>query len=313
MKKFVVILISSVFIISSAKAQFDPQFSQNMNFLSLSNPAMISMDGKANIMGLNRQQWVGITNAPITTVFNLSLPFKINDTKHVGGLLFLDDRLGLFANQGVYLQYAYQRNMWDGLLNVGTNIGVLNVMFEGTKTFIPESNYHTTSGDPVIPTADENGIAFDMTLGVTYYDEKKYAGISLAHITNPSINIGEKATVTVRPLLYLTGGYNFFSEDALYVIKPSLFFKTDFASWQIDLNTIIEYKQRFYGGLSYRYQDAVVLLVGFKFSGVNICYSYDITTSKLARAGGGSHEVMLGYSFLIERSKRNRTKSVRIL
>ena len=312
MKKFVAILISSVFTISSVIAQFDPQFSQNMNFLSFSNPAMMSMDGKASVAGLNRQQWVGITNAPVTTLFSFCLPFKIHDTKHVGGLLFLDDRIGLFANQGVYLQYAYQRNIWDGTLSLGTNIGVLNVNFDGTKVRWVTSDYHSAS-DPIVPTTEKNGISFDMTLGATYYDETKYAGISLAHITNPVIDIDEKAEIKVRPLLYLTGGYNFFPEDALYVIKPSLFFKTDFASWQLDLNTIIEYKQRFYGGISYRYQDAVVLLVGMKFSGINVCYAYDITTSKLARAGGGSHEIMLSYSFVLERTKRNKTKSVRIL
>jgi len=312
MKKFVVILISSIFITSSVIAQFDPQFSQNMNLLSFSNPAMVSMDGKANVMGLNRQQWVGITNAPVTTVFNITLPFKINDTRNVGGILFLDDRIGLFANQGVYLQYAYQRNFREGTLSFGTNVGFLNVTFDGTRTFIPNSDFHV-SGDPAIPETNENGISFDMTLGVTYFDKNKYVGISLAHVTSPVIDVGERTTVTVRPLLYLTGGYNFFLEDALYVLKPSLFFKSDFISWQVDLNLIIEYKQRFYGGLSYRFQDAIVLLAGVKFGGVNVCYSYDITTSRLARAGAGSHEVMIGYSFLLERTRRSQTKSIRIL
>lgn len=314
MKKFIFILISSIFVINSVKAQYDAQFSQNMNCLSFFNPAMASVDGMAKVIGLNRQQWVGLKHAPQTTVFNIAVPFQLGDVKQAGGILFFNDKAGLFSNQSVYLQYAYHRNFLKGLLSVGANLGFLNNTFDGTKVFIPESNAHTDKGlDVYIPNAEEAGTAFDMTLGVAYNDERKCLGISLAHLTNPKIQIGEKATVTVKPLLNITGGYNFFLANALYILKPSLFLKTDFASLQIDINTILEYKKRFFGGISYRYQDAVVLMVGANVAGVSVCYSYDITTSKLAKVSGGSHEVMLSYSFSLERSKKNKYKSIRIL
>ncbi len=275
---------------------------------------MISIDGQGKVTGLNRQQWMGLENAPTTTVFNVSIPFQIGSAKSAAGILFYNDKWGLFANRSVYLQYAYRREFQKGLLSFGANLGFLSNTFDGSQLagLMLDNDYHKKD-DPYVPMQEEGGNAFDISIGAAYYDTQKYAGIALSHITAPAIGIGERATMSIRPMLNITGGYNFSFSDALYILKPSMFFKTDFASMQLDINTLIEYKQRFFGGLSYRIQDAIVVLIGAKMSGVTACYSYDITTSKLARVSGGSHEITLSYSFTIERTNKNTYKSVRIL
>jgi hypothetical protein len=89
--------------------------------------------------------------------------------------------------------------------------------------------------------------------------------------------------------------------------------RTDFESSQIELSCLLEYDKRIRGGLSYRFGDAFVFLVGIDlFSGLSLGYSYDLPVSKMIMSGG-SHEVYMRYSFKPEFSKKNKYKSDRIL
>jgi type IX secretion system PorP/SprF family membrane protein len=315
MKKLFIILISSVFVIYSVQAQYDAQFSQNMNCLSVSNPAMLSMDGYSKLLGVTRQQWVGLENAPSTSLFNMTFPFQIDGVRQAAGVLFSSDNAGLFSNKIVYLQYAYQRAFSQGTISFGGNLGFLNATFDGTKVFIPESDYHTPAGsDELIPSSSETGMGLDLCLGAAYYDDKRYVGISVFHITSPTITIGDNTVINIKPLINITGGYNFSMSNSLYVLKPSIFVKTDLSSYQVDLNTNVEYNKMFWGGISYRLEDAVVLLIGLKLAnGMDIGYSYDITTSKLFSYSGGSHEVVIIYNFKLDFLKSSKYKSIRIL
>jgi type IX secretion system PorP/SprF family membrane protein len=99
------------------------------------------------------------------------------------------------------------------------------------------------------------------------------------------------------------------------VLVPSLYVKTDFAALQVDLNVNAIIKDKYWGGLTYRHQDAIVILAGMELlTGLKIGYSYDITISRLVSYSSGSHEVMIGYSFDLNLEKRTkRYKSVRYL
>jgi type IX secretion system PorP/SprF family membrane protein len=137
MKKFILSLISLFFIISSSQSQYDAQFSQNMGFLSVGNPAMISIDGYAKVLGVLRQQWVGLKNSPSTFVLNMTVPLNTGAVTHGAGILFFNDKVGLFANKSVFLQYAYQRHCLMEHLS-RRNIRLLNNSFEVSKAFIPK-------------------------------------------------------------------------------------------------------------------------------------------------------------------------------
>jgi hypothetical protein len=76
------------------------------------------------------------------------------------------------------------------------------------------------------------------------------------------------------------------------------------------------FRDKYWAGLGWRLQDAVLLMAGLEIgNGIRAGYSYNISTSALGRAGsGGSHEIMLGYTFDLSLGKRNmRYKSVRFL
>ena len=84
----------------------------------------------------------------------------------------------------------------------------------------------------------------------------------------------------------------------MVTLKPSFYLKTDGVSAQYDFNMTVDYGDRFWGGMTYRVDDAVAMIVGLDITdNLKFGYAYDITVSDLKSESSGSHEVMLRYSF----------------
>lgn len=69
------------------------------------------------------------------------------------------------------------------------------------------------------------------------------------------------------------------------------------------------------GGLSYRWKDAMVIMIGAEYRNFIAGYAYDYPVSAIVKASSGSHEVFLGYSLKLDFSDKNKNKhkSIRIL
>jgi hypothetical protein len=91
--------------------------------------------------------------------------------------------------------------------------------------------------------------------------------------------------------------------------------KSTLQTTQVDVTCRLLYNKVVWGGLNYRLGDAVSLLIGAELKGIRFGYSYDIGTSALARASGGSHELFASYMLKLDlQSKsKNKHKSIRIL
>ena len=110
------------------------------------------------------------------------------------------------------------------------------------------------------------------------------------------------------------GGYDFRMNNPMFEVLPSVFFKSDAASYQVDLNMMVKYDKRLWAGLGYRLDDAVILLLGAELrNGIRFGYAYDLSISALSRYNSGSHEVYLAYSVLLGKKKTHKYKSVRFL
>jgi len=316
MKKFYLSFLLLLFSIGSAFSQFDAQFSQYMFHNSAFNPAAVGEGEMIQITGQHRIQWVGMPNGGQTTEFSINSPLKLNKINQAIGLKFLNDKVGLFTNQSVHFQYAYKKKIGEGNLSIGADLGFESIGFHGDSVHaIPIGDYHNIISDTEIPKTAVVGMSFDMSLGAFYSTPKYYAGISYLHLNNPVINWGDLNKFKQYGSLFITGSYNWVLSDSKYVIKPSTLLKTDFSSLQLDLTARMEYDSKYWGGLSYRLQDAVVFLLGINVgSGLSIGYSYDLPTTQLISVSSGSHEIMMMYSFAYVFGKRNsKYKSIRIL
>ena len=98
-------------------------------------------------------------------------------------------------------------------------------------------------------------------------------------------------------------------------LQPSVLIVTDGRSSSFDINSILTYNKRIWGGVTYRVNSAVIGMVGIELrSGLRIGYSYDFSASDLAKYNNGSHELMVSYSFNISKEKiPHKSKSVRFL
>lgn len=323
MRKHVVLLLQLILLPVVVHAQFDPQIGQYMYIPTAYNPAAAGEGDLMKVMGLHRMQYVNITNAPMTTYFSFSSPFVIGKTKHAAGVRFMNDMYGLFTNQTFHIQYAYRHRIGKGYLSAGVDLGFVSVGFKGDSTnlnTLSASEYFDVN-DPAIPKSSVAAMSFDMGIGVYYYTNVWWAGISYSHLTQPRVEWSsgsdlQSTEVKLTGTMYIAGGYNFkikHHED--WHLKPSMLVMTDFASWDIDLNLLCEYKNRYRWGLGYRIAGAVNILLGVDIvSGLQIGYSCELPHNKLLLESYGTHEIFLAYGFDILKPKRtNKYKSIRYL
>ena len=91
---------------------------------------------------------------------------------------------------------------------------------------------------------------------------------------------------------YLTAGYKYEFNPTL-ILKPSIFVKNDGRTTSMDLNALLEYNNRFWGGVTIRPSDAAVILAGMHLNeSLRFGLAYDIPMSEVSYSG--SLEFMVG-------------------
>lgn len=316
-RKIFLVIIACISILNSGTkvlAQIDAQFASNMFTKQLINPASYGESEMANAFGNWRRQWKNF--GPVTYAGYIDTPLKGQKRKHGLGMSFIGDNAGLFKTTTVNVAYSHKQQVWKGTLSIGAQTSFLNLVFDGTGINTPTTDYHNNLGYPTI-SSETTGIKFDMAIGAHYSTKNEYYGISLTHLNRPTLELDDVgAYIYYNRTLHLYGGYDFKIKSLPELtLKPCLFIKTDGKVTQFDMNCNAWYKDSMYAGLSYRLQDAVVLLGGFKLkNGILVGGAYDITTSRMGYAGFGSTEIFFNYEFSLSlQSKTNKYKSIRIL
>ena len=307
---------------SNLFAQYDTQFSQYMLNQGTFNPGSIGEGEDMTVTLLNRQQWVNIDNAPSTFFLHAAIPKFIGNQRNGFGLVIMKESIGLFSTQLLQLQYAYKKPLFGGLLGIGLQGGMLQQNFDASGIHIPSSEYHVTT-DLSIPTGTLEGKIPDFSAGIWFSRPRFYTGISASHLLESTIKLKENEETTdeesykthAARTYYLTGGYNILFANPLYTLQPSFLLKSDLIAWQADVSARLFYKERFWGIVGWRPEDAIILSAGIKLpQGLSIGYSYDISIKALSGVSGGSHEIFLSYSKKIETATvSKKQKSVRIL
>lgn len=326
MKRYIVLLCGLLCCAMYVRAQFDPQIGQYMFMQSTYNPAAAGEGDMMRVYGSHRMQFTGIMDAPMTTHFSFSSPFVIGKTQHAAGVRFMNDRFGLFSNQSFYAEYAYKFRLGKGYLSVGADLGFLNLSFAVDSVNMDniaqvEDNAYHTATDDAIPSASSgsekgvSGMGFDLGVGVYYSAPTWWAGLSYGHLTNPTLEWSDRASIKVRGTFYAAGGYNWRLKNKDWVLMPSAMLQTDFRGWDVNITMLAQLQERYRFGLGYRIAGSVNVIFGMEIvSGLELGYTYELPANGLIRESYGSHEVFLAYGFNVMRPKNtNRYKSVRYL
>ncbi|MCK9617165.1 MAG: type IX secretion system membrane protein PorP/SprF [Lentimicrobiaceae bacterium] len=313
--RIIAVVSALVMLCVQAKAQQEYQVSHNMFNHAVVNPGSLGSSDAVCITGLIRQQWVGFKDkegnnvAPETFIFSADAPINL---LHGGiGFAIYQDKLGFEKNIDLKIGYAYRTVAGAGDLGIGLNISMLNQSRDFSKYIPPDGK----TGDPVLgEKGKESEMILDGGLGIYYQVPNGfYAGLSASQLLGTE---GKTTAYKGVRHYYLTGGYPMtIPGHPAYEVIPSVFVKTDGTTAQYDINAMLKYNNKVWGGLTYRVQDAVVIFLGLTIKDLQIGYSYDLTTSKILGAGtSGSHEIMLRYCFGLEIEKHPRSyKNTRYL
>ena len=298
MKKLTLLFVS-IFMGSMLQAQQLPQLSQFMLNDFAVNPAIAGMNDYYQIKTSVRNQWVGIEDAPKTTL--LSIYGKSSDHVGLGGSVF-NDQVGPTSRAGASLTYAYHLNFTD---EVKMSMALSGGFTQFKIDKVGWSTFHTD--DPLMDGAEAVNLVPDATFGLNIYEEDKwYLGIAVPQLLNSKLtlidedfanNISLDMDGSLSRHIYVMGMYNL-EIDHYWDLQPSVLFKTVSNQNQIDMGLKTIYSDKFWMGMDYRTNGDISALLGFiiqeKFM---IGYSYDIPNPDISQYTSGSHEFMFGVTF----------------
>lgn len=311
-----------------AMGQNDGRMRQYMFSQQDFNPAFAGSQGLIDVYTLFRQQWVGFgAGTPQLLFLNFDMPFKYKTAEtmtpgkkmeysHGLGLHMERDAIGFASQYSVELAYSGRFHIRGlGAFAVGVGFRTINDRFkaEWNAKDSPDS-------DPAIPRAEQSSITFDMSAGIYFNTPNLYFGFSAQNL------LGEEVRAKLNPQqgkgnglgfareYYLVSGYNL-DLPRRWSIQPSIFYRTDIIQHQLGLTFSATYNKLVWFGLQYYVTEAVGAFAGVNLlNGLRMGYSYDWPTSLLGRQTSGSHEVLLGYSFNMNRERiPKRYRSIRYL
>lgn len=291
--------------------QYDPVFSHYWEQETSYNPAAVGKKDVIHASAAYNMTMAGFENAPQTIVAGGDMPFYALNSYHGVGVLFLNDQIGLFSHQRLAAQYAYRHKLFGGMVSVGLQAGLLTEKIDGSDLDLEDPS------DPAFTTSQQKGNALDLALGLRYSTDVWYAGLSVQHLTAPTVSLGETNEIAVDPTFYFNAGYNIKLRNPFIMVQPSVFVITDAVSYKANMTCRLAYNydnKNLYCGVGYSPTNSVTAYVGGSFSGISIGYSYEVYTGAI-NIGNGSHELSISYETKLDFGKhgKNLHKSVRLL
>jgi len=290
MKKLLYILILFCSSVPAQQMALHSQFMLNDYAL---NPAISGTKGYTPLTLSVRRQWMGIKEAPVTQFISGHgyLGYNIG----MGAMLF-NEASGPTRRTGVAVSGAYHillksNDREQHTISLGLS-GMLTQHYldkEKLITYLPD--------DPTIIAAYNNQMVPDVNFGAYYHNENKYyfgiSAFNLIQTKKDLYNIPNDIKNNFVRNYYIIGGGDLNLNDKV-TLHPSMVVQgIEALPIQIDFNVRGIYLDKFWLGGSYRHQDAVVAMVGYKYYEFSIGYAYDITLSNIRQFSSGSHEIVL--------------------
>jgi type IX secretion system PorP/SprF family membrane protein len=279
---FLIYIFVSVLIFG----QNDIQLSHQAFVRQYFNPAATGQNLNTVFNTIYRVQWTGINGAPETWVGNFQHYFN---AAHLAlGVNVIDDKLGLEHHQFIKLAYAY-RIFWNenNYLSFGLSAGALFKKIDMDRFSLDDNTEQVQ-----IP---ENAWKPDFDAGLEFRLKKWMVGLSVTHLGNTF----PKSTLFLLPMHYY--GYIRFNQSWTPDYELSLSYSMNTTTFITlhELNGSLLFKQLLFGGLSYRFNEAIVTMLGIQlFKQLKIGYSFDMSAGRLPTyVSHHSHEIFLQYLF----------------
>ena len=298
-----IFIVTGCFTIQVGMAQ-DLHFSQFFNNPLLTNPANTGFipDADYRLGASYRNQYSNVMSVPYKTmsVFGDAQVFRNkieNGWLGLGGVILYDVAgTGSLTSTKAYASIAYHQELGlSSLLTAGFNVGWANKRIDQNKLTYPDQ-FDGKFFDGTLPTSvvlvNNNISYFDLQVGMNYAyfpTEDVYinAGYSIHHVNQPTETFFENSgdnKISMRHIAFING---IFRMTDKVIINPNVYYTTQASSSELVLGLNGAYnlsehgEKQLIGGLYYRYQDAVIPMVGLEINNIRFTFSYDVTVSSL--------------------------------
>ena len=126
MKKWLLILTLTICAFTTVRAQYDVHFTHYWRMLNFYNPAGAGAEQRMFAYAAYSNQLSGFENNPKSMLLNIDAPIPFVRGDHNLGAGALNDDIGMFTNQHIFLNYAYGMKLFGGRLAAGVQVGILN-------------------------------------------------------------------------------------------------------------------------------------------------------------------------------------------
>ncbi len=283
------------------KAQYDFMFTQYMwNEIAI-NPAYTGTRDAISLVGLYRNQWVGMKGAPTTKSLSVNAP--IYKGKVGLGINYIKDEIGITSNDYLNLSYSYRIAFKNSNLSFGlsTALATLKEYYSQAATTDPgDTQFQNDSPRTNMPNAG---------FGVYYYTDRYYIGLSVPRLLKNQLDVKDNFSVInkfdYKYLHYfITAGTVIAINDGLKFQPSAMFKAVQAAPMELDLTGQLIVKDMFWVGAGWRSGDAISFLTTIYVTPqLRIGYSYDYTLSELSKYSHGTHEICFGYDFSLKAKK----------
>ncbi|GAB4422592.1 MAG: hypothetical protein OHK0039_38750 [Bacteroidia bacterium] len=304
------LLLLFVLPMSGLLAQQEPIYTQYRINAFVINPAVAGTQEVQEFRMNLRSQWTRMPGEPRTMYASYQGP--VDEKSSFGAALFHDEA-GPSVRNGLQLAYAFRAPA--GLPGkIGQNYLSLGMAGKLVQyRFRAEQVYFENPDDAAIYEAAEGALVGDVALGLYFYNDKLWMGISAPNLIQSTM--GTLPDAYSRSLLsrlyrhYFAGmGYRF--DYGTFAIEPGVMVrKVGGAPYQIE-GTVKFFlaDDHFVLGMSYRTDWLGTFLVGLKSDRMQVYYATDLML-KFGYQGsvfGATHELTLGIDIGDNMLQRNR-------
>ena len=297
-------IITGIFFTMQQVMAQDLHFSQFFNNPLLTNPANTGFipDADYRLGASYRNQFSNIMDVPYKTmsVFGDAQVFRNRietGWMGIGGVILSDVAgTGSLVSTKAYASIAYHQELGlSSLLTAGFNVGWTNKRIDQTKLTFPDQfdGKFFDINEPTSVKLSNNSISYvDLQVGMNYAyfptaDIYINAGYSIQHVNRAKETFFEDDPddqISMRHIAFINGIFKI-NDDV--IINPNIYYTVQAKASELMLGLNAAYNLSEHGekqiiaGLYYRYQDAVIPMIGLEVNNTRFTFSYDVTTSSL--------------------------------
>lgn len=312
------LLVFLLFIPMISIAQINPLADQYLINNFQLNPAVAGTERYSPITISTRQQWVGFIKAPTTKAISYHTGIRAKNIRFtprgyvnkgdrsfgnigLGGGAF-NYNYGAISHTGIHLDYAYHVFIGEGRMGFGLAPLIYQFKINKTGFTLPDGDVI----DPLISGAvNESIVFFDANVGMHYYDEFNYVGLSIIQLFGSGVQFGNFSFISedhmgenpdlARSVYTYYGRHIVLNRDI--TIEPSLYLKLNARNgFRFDINTMVHFLKTFSAGAMFQYQKGFGILAGVQLDNLEALYMFELPISSDMPNNFSSHQIMLRFA-----------------